>query len=451
MAKLSLLLQILSLLSLVVAFPAYSVRSSGPSQPLDDPFYIPPEGFESKSPGTILRCREPPSPIAAFSAIKANLAGSYQILYRTTDSFGKATATVSTVLIPHNADFSKLLSYQVAEDAANPNCAPSYAFQLHAATDGILGLVLPQAELLLIAAALNKGWIVTAPDHLGPKSAFLANSLSGHAVLDNVRAALSSSDITNISSDATVALWGYSGGSLASGFAAELQPSYAPELKIAGAAIGGTVPEILPVIDAVNKGPFVGLVPAGIQGLANEYPEVQQLILDQIKPEKLADFNKTQTMCLAGDALHYLGKDIYSYTKNPDIFNDPVAQKVIKANAMGQHIPTIPLMVYKSVGDEVSPVKDTDDLITKYCGGGSDVEYKRDLLSEHGSMAVIGSPDAIIWLNDRFNGVPVHKGCTKTTKLTSLTDPKAIAAMGEEIIAILKAFLNGPIGPDIVG
>ncbi|EED19821.1 hypothetical protein TSTA_030840 [Talaromyces stipitatus ATCC 10500] len=99
------------------------------------PFYVPPEGFESTVAGSILRYRTPPYPIAAFSLAPINLAASYQILYRTTNSFGDAVATVSTILVPHNADFTKLLSYQVAQDAANPNCLPSYAFQLEAATD----------------------------------------------------------------------------------------------------------------------------------------------------------------------------------------------------------------------------------------------------------------------------------------------------------------------------
>ena len=49
-------------------------------------------------------------------------------------------------------------------------------------------------------------------------------------MLNSIRAALKSGKITNIKDDAKVVMWGYSGGSLASGWAAALQPSYAPEL-----------------------------------------------------------------------------------------------------------------------------------------------------------------------------------------------------------------------------
>ncbi|KAB8233244.1 hypothetical protein ETB97_003193 [Aspergillus alliaceus] len=446
------LAQILAVLPLVSAVPTgLPPRGSAPVLPVDDPFYVPPEGFETSAPGTILRHRTPPNPIAALSFAKVNIEAAHQILYRTTDSFGNAIATVSTILIPHNADYSKLLSYQVAEDAADPNCAPSYAFQLEAAHDGILGLVMPQVELLLVGAALDKGWVVTVPDHLGPKATFLANRLSGHAVLDNLRAALASSSFTHITSDPTIALWGYSGGSLASGFAAELQPSYAPELKIAGAALGGTVPKIDTVIEAVNKGVFVGLVPAGIQGLANEYPDVQKLLADGLKPSMMAEFNKTQNMCLAGDLVHYLGKDIYSFTKDPNIFKQPVAVEVINANSMGQNVPKIPLLVYKSVGDEISPVKDTDSLIHTYCQGGASVEYKRDELSEHASLEITGSADAMIWLMDRMNNKPIKPGCTTSTAISGLLDPRALAVLGQEILVILKTILSGPIGPGVTG
>lgn len=443
------LLQLFALLAAsVLGAPA---PTSHPTPPVNDTFYIPPKGFEAAPPGTILRSRTPPHPIAAFSAAKVNLAGAHQLLYRTTDSFGKSIATVTTILIPHNADYTKLLSYQAAQDAADPNCAPSYAFQLEAAHDGVLRLVMPQLELVFMASALEKGWIVTAPDHLGPKSTFLANHVSGHAVLDGVRATLSSSHLTNISSDPTITLWGYSGGSLASGFAAELQPSYAPELEIHGAVLGGTVPTIPPVISSTNKGVFAGLIPGGIQGLANEYPNITSLVKQNIKPEKMPAFAKTKNLCLSGNILEYLGQDVYTYTKDPDIFTSPAATDVLNANAMGHYTPEIPLLVYKSAGDEVSPVNDTDHLVSSYCKAGVRVEYKRDLLSEHAAMAIVGAPEAMIWLSDRMNGVPVDGGCSNSTDLTGLSDPRSLAVLGVGIVQTLLTFLHAPVGPVQIG
>ncbi|KAL4780412.1 lipase [Aspergillus varians] len=298
-----------------------------------------------------------------------------------------------------------------------------------------------------MSSALNKGFIVIIPDHLGPRSAFLANILSGHAVLDNVRAALASTDFTGISSEATVALWGYSGGSLASGFAAELQPSYAPELNIAGAALGGTVPKILPVIEASNKGLFTGLLPAGVQGLANEYPTAQQLIRENIRPDKWAQFNKTQHLCVSGNTLEYLGVDIYEYFNDPDVFRSPLAEELMDENAMGHNTPEIPLLVYKALNDQVSPVGDTDDLYETYCGSGASVEYVNDFLSEHALLAVTGAPEAFMWLTERLDGVAAKQGCSKRTQLTGLQDPRALVALGSDVVKLLLSFLSLPVGP----
>lgn len=420
-------------------------------RPLEDPFYSAPKGFESTVPGTILRWRNPPNPISAFGFAPINLVASYQLLYRSTDSFGEPIAAASTILVPHNADNTKLLSFQAAEDAANPNCAPSYAFQLDSATDDELGLIMPQAELVLIIAALDKGWVVTVPDHFGPNATFLANNLSGHVVLDNIRAALRSSAFSGISPKATITLWGYSGGSLASGLAAELRASYAPELNIAGAALGGTVPKIMPVFNTVNKGIYAGLLPAGMQGLSNEYPAIEKILYDHLVPAKKADFVKTKNLCIVEDLLTYSFQDFYRYITDANMLKDPEVTRVLGENAMGQHVPDIPLFVYKSTNDDVSPVGDTDALVSGYCAAGGKVEYYRDELSNHATMAVIGVPNALLWLKDRMNGVPARAGCKTQTALTGLLDPRTLAVLGIDLIKVLLALLSAPVGTFVIG
>ncbi|GKU11253.1 unnamed protein product, partial [Fusarium langsethiae] len=207
------------------------VERQQPVLPTEDSFYKVPDNINDYPPGTIIDFRKPPSPIAAFGVSPVNLKDTWQISYRTNDNFGKALSTVLTVLVPYKADFTKVLSYQVAEDAAYVGCAPSYALQFASATGGPLGTIVTQAELLLMEAALEQGWVVVAPDHEGPDAAYLANKLAGYATLDGIRAAINSANFTGISKNPTVAMWGYSGGSIASAAAAELQQSYAPELR----------------------------------------------------------------------------------------------------------------------------------------------------------------------------------------------------------------------------
>ena len=112
--------------------------------------------------------------------------------------------------------------------------------------------VATQIDMALMVPMLKQGYYVVSPDYEGPKSTFTVGRQSGKATLDSIRAILKSNKFTGIKSDAKVAMWGYSGGSLASGWAAALQPKYAPELKknLIGAALGGFVTNITATAEA---------------------------------------------------------------------------------------------------------------------------------------------------------------------------------------------------------
>lgn len=419
-----------------------------PTLPSKDPFYALPNDLEKFTPGTILRHRAPPNPIAAFGILPVNLQASYQILYRTTDSLGKATATVLTVLVPHNADLTKVLSYQVAEDASSIDCAPSYAFQLEHAQGPEMGTMVTQTELLLVEAALERGWVVISPDFLGPKAAFLANALAGYATLDGIRAAINSASFTGISKTPTITMWGYSGGSLASLWAAELQPTYAPELKIAGAAVGGTVPNITTVVTSINGKANAGLIPPGVIGLSNQYPELGRVVDQHLLPQSRTDFYKAKSQCFVADNNDFANKDVVGMFDDKNlVYTNPVAVRILAENALGRHTPQIPLFVYKSVGDEISPISETDNLVNKYCGSGANVMYQRDENSNHGQLAIIGAPKALSWLINTMNGRNHHSGCTTNTVISSLLDLEALKVLSKLLLDALLDLLGKPVGP----
>ncbi|KAJ6447154.1 lipase 2 [Purpureocillium lavendulum] len=419
--------------------------------PSKDPWYDVPDGLEGVKPGTILRHRTPPNPIAAFGLLPVHLQGSYQLLYRTTDSLGNATATALTVMVPHNADLTKLLSYQVAEDAATIDCAPSYAFQFDHAQGPDMGTMVTEAELLLVEAALERGWVVIAPDFLGPRGAFLANALAGHATLDGIRAAINSHALTGIAADPTVTMWGYSGGSLASLWAAQLQPTYAPELRIAGAAVGGTVPNITTVVTSINGQASAGLIPTGVVGLMNQYPELVPVVDAHLLPQFRDHFFSVRGQCLAANSNGFKNEDIVGmFDDRSLVYTNPTAVRIMAENALAQpgaSTPTIPLFVYKSVADEISPVGETDALVDRWCAAGTPIEYQRDQQSTHESLAILAAPKALSWLIGTMDGHDRNKACVKRTVFSSLLDPAAIAVLPKILIDALLDLLGKPVGP----
>ena len=146
-------------------------RRVAPIPPAQDPFYQPPAGYEDAVPGTILRSRPAPAKLQALSLVPVNIKQVTQLLYRTTNALGQPEVTVSTVMVPENASYDKVVSYQVAEDSGGQiNCAPSYTLQtgsqsIHAGIGDV--------EMLLILGALNEGWIVSSPDWEVPNSTFI--------------------------------------------------------------------------------------------------------------------------------------------------------------------------------------------------------------------------------------------------------------------------------------
>ncbi|KAK4616537.1 Trichothecene C-3 esterase [Fulvia fulva] len=368
--------------------------------PQQDPWYSAPANYESAAPGTILKIR----PAAGnLTSVQSNSSAAYNILYRTTDSRYNATWAVTTLFVPANASSNdKLLSYQIAYDSADLDASPSYALYSGPYPD--------------IVTALGQGWFVNVPDYEGPLASFTAGAISGHATLDSVRAVLASGLGLNTTS-AKYAMWGYSGGALASEWAAELQVQYAPELNFAGAALGGLTPNISSVLLAVSGSLQAGLIPAGILGLASQYPELDQYLTDNLKTDgefNATGFREATNYTVTEAIVAFASQDITQYFSNgAGTLFDPIPRSVInREGIMGYHgVPKMPVFAYKAIMDEVSPVNDTDILVDRYCQIGATIKYDRNTIGSHSTESGNGEARALSFLNSVLGGMYNATGC----------------------------------------
>ncbi|KYK56469.1 hypothetical protein DCS_03469 [Drechmeria coniospora] len=376
-----------------------AAAEQGPVPPKEDPWYTAPARWEVAEPGQILRLRSAPGNL---TTVVGNCSAAYNILYRTTDSRYNPTWAVTTLFVPEDGESSAfgkaLLSFQLPYDSADLNASPSYAVY--------------ETQPIDIALALGRGWFVSVPDYEGPLASFTAGVMSGHATIDSVRAVRAAS--FGLLPDARYAMWGYSGGALASEWAAELATQYAPELAFAGTAIGGLTPNITTVLLTVEGSPAVGLVPAGIVGLASQWPALRRYVDDNLKTEgryNKTGFLATENYTVIENAAEFAGQNMADYFVNGlDIIRAPVAQRALRSDGqMGYHgVPQMPLYVYKAVEDEVSPINETDALVARYCGIGVDVTYLRNTAGGHTAEYYNGRPGALEFLTavlmGRFNG-----------------------------------------------
>ncbi|CAK7895549.1 lipase 1 [[Candida] anglica] len=435
--------------SAVFAAPATGFkvkRDFLPTQPSDDSFYSPPPGFESQPLGAILKSRKQDHTFGIV-VIPEKIEGAYQYLVRSEDSFGNPIAAVATLFIPKNADPNKLLSYQVAEDASNINCSPSYAMQLGSNPDTI---VTAQIEQLLVQGGLNQGWYVVVPDHEGPKSTFVAAHSAGKIVLNAIRAVIQTSNTTGLSSNPTIALWGYSGGSLGTEWGAMYHKTYAPELNIVGAALGGIIVDI-DHIARFNLGTiFAGFVITAINGLSHEYSALNDYITNNVFPSQLDYFRKTNTICLLGDLLSYPFAKLEQFISvGINALDDPIVKNVTSSNnaLLSDLVPDIPLFFYDSLHDEIVPASDTDLLYNKWCSQGVSISYRQDEVGGHITQAVLGAGDAFEFVKARLNGTPAPQGCNKVVAISNVFSLTDLDGLGSIIVAAIKALFLQPLGP----
>lgn len=413
--------------------------------PSADPFYFAPANLSHYAPGAIIRSRPPPNPLAFYN-FPTNLASAWQLLYRTTGVNGESLATVTTVLVPHNADFDKLLSYQVEIDSPYDACFPSITLQQPGAN---LGTLSAQYGELWFISALARGWVVATPDHEATIGAFTSGVIAGHATLDGLRAVLQSKGITGVHKDAKTVIWGYSGGSQATEFALELQEQYAPELEITAAALGGLPANLTNAVGKINKGIGAGLIPSALLGLARVYPLLKTLIDEKVYPSKKSQLLQAELQCAVTNVVDYAFQDIFTYFDGgASLLDEPAAAHAFQDIVMGTRgIPKVPTYIYHGTHDEILPFEDVQALFDKYCAAGANIQLTKEGLSEHVVVALTGAAGALEYLIDRMEGRALEPGCSTRTVLSSALDPASIPILGEFVYSDVLAILGAPVGP----
>jgi hypothetical protein len=128
-----------------------------------------------------------------------------------------------------------------------------------------------------------------------------------------------------------------------------MQPQYAPELKIAGAALGGLTPNISALVALNSQLDQTQLAIPSINGLANGYPNLTQWLNENLKESKKEKFWMASKQCLLSNSIYY-GEDIGNYFKRglDSYMYDAVPNSVLdQAGTMGQiGTPTIPWYLY---------------------------------------------------------------------------------------------------------
>lgn len=393
-------------------------------------FYTPPAQLPTTN-GALIR-REPLSLGLSLPGLDGRpLPGTAtRLMYKSTDSDGQAVAVTGAYIEPSakwEGDGPRpLVAVASGTMGQGDQCAPSLALQHPLTTSGQTLSV--GYDNLAIYRLLATGAAVVVTDYVGlgatDRLHTYVNRLDeGHAVLDAVRAARALPG-TSLTSGSRVGLYGYSEGGGATASAAELQPTYAPDVPLSGTYAGAPPADLTAVMKGIDGSVLAAALGWAINGFVQAYPDMRDAAeanLNDAGRKALAD---TSTMCV-GDAMLGYGLSRSSAWTNSGksvaeiIAADPRAQAILDAQRIGTLKPNGPVRVATGIQDDIVPHAQARQLAVDWCRKGGNVTYQAvglpnlgdKILTNHLAPLITDQQAAISWLTDRLEGEPTTSNC----------------------------------------
>ncbi|WP_280267016.1 lipase family protein [Nocardia wallacei] len=388
--------------SLLLLAGAVGAASAQPILPAadPDPFYSAPADVADHEAGDVLGIRALP-PLAIFPDVDAWL-----VKFRSTNSQGDPIAATTTVLAPRKrAVDGPLLSYQSIINGLGTECSISHT--LYTSDPNLMVREAPAYNVVL-----QRGWTIALPDHLGPQFAYGAAKLGGQITLDGIRAVQRVKQLRLERSPVTMA--GYSGGGMATAWAAALAPTYAPDLRIAGAAAGGVPMNLVKMLEGLGYGshPVFGLAFAAGLGLEREYPD-RFPISEQLNDQGLTMGRRIANGCTNDLLAAGAGRGALDFAKTTKMTEDPDARRVIEENSLElfDGVPNMPVFEWHSPIDGLVPIDSIVNTNRRWCAAGVRVQSEAIPVPDHLTAAVLGLPQVMGWMDARMRGEPAPSNC----------------------------------------
>ena len=365
-------------------------------------FYVPPSPLPKGKPGSVIRWQVGCDYLAPGAAAPADV---WNVLYKSTNANQQAIAVSGTVLVPTSAWTGSgprpLVAYATGTQGWGDQCAPSSEM---AAGD--------YDEDFAVQNLLDQGWAVAVTDYPGlgtpGNELYAVNTAEGYAVLDVLKAALILRP-AELSSDAPVAIEGYSQGGGAAAFAAEQAPTYAKSLDLVGVAMGGTPTNLQAVADNLNGSAFFAFLGGAAIGFEAAYPQLH--FGKYLNSSGKQALKALSGMCQEQGLVTYAGKTIQQYTKGGiDPLTLPPVEQVLNENDAGAVAPDVPVLQYHGLADEVIPYAVEVALHDSWCALGA----TSDLVSfpgDHVTTQVEAQVTVAQWIGDRFSGAAPPSTC----------------------------------------
>jgi alpha-beta hydrolase superfamily lysophospholipase len=322
-------------------------------------------------------------------------ARAWRVLYRSTGAVGEPTAVSGTVLVPPGSRRRPrpLLGFAIGTHGIGDAWAPSRLLSL--------GL---EWEAGLMWMALARGYALAITDYQGLGTpgdhAYMVGRVLGINVLDAIRAARAL-DPDQLAPDGPTAVIGYSEGGAAAAWAAQLQPSYAPEVTLAGVAAGAAAADLELAGPSLDGSFFSFFLAYGGIGYAAAYPELE---LDRhLTPRARAGIAWLRRSSVLQAATFWPRFVHAQELTDPNVLELPEWKARMRENRLGEIAPHAPVLLHHARRDQIVSFEHSRRLLGDWQELGADARlYVTRGGVDHLSGALAGTPVALDWLSRRL-------------------------------------------------
>jgi alpha-beta hydrolase superfamily lysophospholipase len=324
----------------------------------------------------------------------------WRVLYRSTGVNGEPVMVSGLIAVPdapRTAEPLPVLAFAQGTIGNRPQCGLSHTSRPVSAIPGF-------------ETMLREGYVVAATDYIGRGTPgvhpYLLGRAAAYAVLDSVRAARQIAS----SAGSDFVVWGRSQGGHSVLWTAMLAESYAPEIKLIGAAASAPAIYLEDVLrfNLDTEGGAV-VITYALDAWAAYYDDisVEELVRAEFQDRFRAIADTCVTTPLAFLLLGTLPTPA-QYLAG-DVLADPAITRLLADNTPNGAI-GVPLLITHGTGDTLIPFEGSARALAERCAAGENVQLVRipgvnhDAANES-ALVTIG------WFGDRFAGRPAPNGC----------------------------------------
>lgn len=386
-------LVVISIISAVWAISAHKLSTSR-AQAAIAGFYVPPAPIPAQ-PGTVIRTEPLGVAVPGATALR--------MLYTSERPDGTPAVSGGMIFIPTSpapGGGRPVVAWAHGTLGMGDACAPSRS-------DNPLGDTANWLDQMI-----SLGYVVVATDYTGfgtpGPNLYLVGEAEARDVVNSVRAAR---NIEQADASSEWIVWGHSQGGHSALWTGHLAQELAPELTLKAVAAAAPAAELSDIIDAqwqTAVGWAIG--PEVVSSWPYYYPDLNAEGF--VSASGLRNTERLANECIVPAALEgFLRTDF-----GQDYFAAKPTTNATWAAAARAQTPaplpsSMPVFVAQSIADTVVLAWPNAVLQNEWCAAGSDITMAWLGMVSHQDTAMTVGPEAVAWIDDRFNDRPTTRTC----------------------------------------